>query len=177
MSNINNQVLSPLKSIDEISSAGQTSQKKQENYEQLMLDNQLCFSLYVCSKEIIKMYKPLLDPLHLTYTGYIILMALWEKDDITVKELGNRLYLDSGTLTPMLKKLETQNYIRRIRSSSDERNVFIQLTQNGRDLRKKALQIPKSMICNLSLPLEAAGSLLTLLHQLMNSFTNKEIKE
>ncbi len=138
-----------------------------EGYELLMLDNQLCFSLYVCSKEIIKKYKPLLDPFGLTYTGYIILMALWEQDDITVKDLGKRLFLDSGTLTPMLKKLEAQDYVKRIRSSSDERNVYIQLTTKGHDLRKEALAIPKSMICSLDLEASLAGELLTALHKMM----------
>ena len=141
-----------------------------DDYRLLMLDNQLCFSLYVCSKEMIKKYKPLLDPFHLTYTGYIILMALWEQDDITVKDLGKRLYLDSGTLTPMLKKLESQNYIKRVRSQSDERNVFIQLTQKGIKLKDEALQIPKSMICNMNLPREEAEELLDLLHRLMQRF-------
>lgn len=147
-----------------------TDKADREDYTLLKLDNQLCFSLYVCSKEIIKKYKPLLDPYNLTYTGYIVLMALWEKDDITVKDLGKRLYLDSGTLTPMLKKLEAQDYIKRIRSISDERNVFIHLTQKGSSLRDEALQIPKSMICNLDLPPVDAGALLNLLHQLMNRF-------
>jgi DNA-binding MarR family transcriptional regulator len=136
-------------------------------YELLKLDNQLCFSLYVCSKEIIKKYKPLLDPYGLTYTGYIIMLALWEQDNITVKELGKRLFLDSGTLTPMLKKLEAQNYIRRIRSSSDERNVFIQLNQKGMELKKEAIQIPESLICTLDLDPQYAGGLLTGLHQMM----------
>lgn len=138
-----------------------------EDYEILKLDNQLCFSLYVCSKEIIKKYKPLLDPLGLTYTGYIILMALWEQDNITVKDLGKRLYLDSGTLTPMLKKLEALDYIKRIRSSSDERNVFIQLTEKGNGLKKEALEIPKNMICTLSLEPAYAEELLSALHQMM----------
>jgi DNA-binding MarR family transcriptional regulator len=147
-----------------------------ENYELLKLDSQLCFSLYVCSKEIIKKYKPLLDPYKLTYTGYIILMALWEQDNITVKALGKRLYLDSGTLTPMLKKLEQQNYIKRIRSSNDERNVFIQLTPQGHNLRKEALHIPQSMICDLDMPAEESSSLLSLLHRLMEYFdSNKEV--
>lgn len=141
-----------------------------EGYELLLLDNQLCFSLYVCSKEIIKRYKPLLDPYGLTYTGYIILMALWERDDITVKDLGKRLYLDSGTLTPMLKKLEAQDYVKRIRSSSDERNVYIQLSNKGRELKKEALAIPKSMICALNLEASLAGELLTTLHKMMVSF-------
>lgn len=135
----------------------------------LLLDNQLCFSLYVCSKEIIRKYKPLLDPYGLTYTGYIIMMALWEKDNITVKDLGKRLYLDSGTLTPMLKKLEAQNYIRRIRSSSDERNVFILLSEEGHKLHEEALQIPKGMICNLNLDPSYAQTLLKNLHQMMNA--------
>ena len=145
-----------------------------EGYELLMLDNQLCFSLYVCSKEIIKKYKPLLDPYGLTYTGYIILMALWEQDDITVKDLGKRLYLDSGTLTPMLKKLEALDYVKRIRSSSDERNVYIQLTAKGHDLRKKALSIPRSMICNLDLEASLAGELLNALHKMMQHLDASE---
>jgi DNA-binding MarR family transcriptional regulator len=132
-----------------------------------MLDNQLCFSLYVCSKEIIKKYKTLLDPYGLTYTGYIIMLALWEKDDITVKDLGKRLYLDSGTLTPMLKKLEALEYIRRIRSSSDERNVYIKLAPKGEELKPIALDIPKSMICNLDLDQNYAGNLLDALHKMM----------
>lgn len=144
-----------------------STKKDTTGYELLMLDNQLCFSLYVCSKEIIKKYKPLLDPHGLTYTGYIILMALWEEDNITVKDLGKRLYLDSGTLTPMLKKLESQNYINRTRSSSDERNVFIQLTQKGEDLKKEAIHIPESLICTLDLDPKYAGDLLSGLHQMM----------
>ncbi|HWT75069.1 MAG TPA: MarR family transcriptional regulator [Mobilitalea sp.] len=132
-----------------------------------MLDNQLCFSLYVCSKEIIKKYKPLLDPYGLTYTGYIILLALWEKDNITVKELGQRLYLDSGTLTPMLKKLESQHFINRTRSSSDERNVFIELTAKGKELQKEALRIPESLICTLDLEPEYTSNLLKSLHRMM----------
>lgn len=137
------------------------------SFDLLMLDNQLCFSLYVCSKEIIKKYKNLLDPYGLTYTGYIIMMALWEKDDVTVKELGKRLYLDSGTLTPMLKKLEALEYIKRIRSSSDERNVYIQLAPKGQELKQEAIGIPKSMICNLDLDQKYAASLLDALHKMM----------
>ncbi len=144
------------------------------DYSLLMLDNQLCFSLYVCSKEIIKKYKPLLDPYGLTYTGYIILMALWEKDNVTVKELGTRLYLDSGTLTPMLKKLEVQGYIKRIRSSTDERNVFIHLTEKGREFREEALQFPKELMCTLDLTPEYAGGLLQALHQMMQKLEVEE---
>lgn len=145
-------------------------QEKNEDHSLLLLDNQLCFSLYVCSKEIIRRYKPLLEPYGLTYTGYIILMALWEKDNVTVKELGERLYLDSGTLTPMLKKLEAQGYIKRSRSSSDERNVFIQLVEKGKSLKNEALSIPKNMICALDLNPQSAQDLIRGLHQLMQQF-------
>jgi DNA-binding MarR family transcriptional regulator len=95
------------------------------------------------------------------------MLALWEEDNVTVKDLGKRLYLDSGTLTPMLKKLEAQNYIKRIRSSSDERNVFIQLNQKGRDLKKEAIKIPENLICTLDLEPKYAGELLSGLHQMM----------
>lgn len=147
----------------------ENNQKDNTEYELLKLDNQLCFSLYVCSKEIIRKYKPLLDPYGLTYTGYIILMALWEVDNINVKDLGKRLYLDSGTLTPMLKKLESQGYITRTRSSSDERNVYIQLTAKGKELKDEAIQIPKAMICNLAMEPGYAGDLLRGLHRMMQT--------
>lgn len=114
----------------------------------LKLDNQVCFALYVSSKEIIKKYKPFLDPLGLTYTAYITLLALWEKDNVTVKELGKRLYLDSGTLTPLLKKLEAKGFLQRKRSPEDERNVHVILTNEGHMLKEKALRIPKELYCS-----------------------------
>jgi DNA-binding MarR family transcriptional regulator len=114
--------------------------------ERLKLDNQICFAFYVCSKEIIKKYRPLLAPLGLTYTGYITLLALWEKDNIPVKALGERLYLDSGTLTPLLKKLEVQGLINRTRSDKDERQVFVSLTEAGRELQRKAADVPLKLI-------------------------------
>lgn len=143
-------------------------------YELLKLDNQLCFSLYACSKEIVRKYKPLLDPYGLTYTGYIIMLVLWEQDNITVKDLGKRLFLDSGTLTPMLKKLESLNYIKRNRSSNDERNVFIELTNKGQDFKEEALQFPKSMICNLDLDPNYAGEILSSLHIMMSKLYQSE---
>lgn len=155
------------------STSGSNSDKS-KGYELLMLDNQLCFSLYVCSKEIIKKYKPLLDPYGLTYTGYIILLALWEEDNITVKDLGKRLYLDSGTLTPMLKKLEAQGFIKRTRSMTDERNVIIKLTQKGRELKKEAIHIPENLICNLDLEPESTRELLMGLHQMMQKLESGE---
>ncbi len=141
--------------------------------ELLKLDNQLCFALYVCSKEIIRKYKPLLDPLGLTYTSYITLLALWEEDNINVKDLGHRLYLDSGTLTPLLKKMETSGWIKRKRSVEDERNVFISLTEEGFALKEKASSIPRSLIC--SIPFEQgegnAFDIIQSLHQLMHTIT------
>lgn len=142
--------------------------------EILKLDNQLCFALYVCSKEIIKKYKPLLDPLGLTYTGYITMLALWEKDEITVKDLGHKLYLDSGTLTPLLKKLESQHLITRVRSLSDERNVVIKLTQTGHELKSKAKLVPWDLICSLSLKTDNTANLLSTLHNIMNLITDGE---
>lgn len=142
-------------------------------YEMLKLDNQLCFALYVCSKEIIRKYKPILEPFGLTYTGYITLLALWEADEVTVKDLGKRLYLDSGTLTPLLKKLEVQGYIERSRSISDERNVVIKLTKTGRELKEKAGGIPKAMICSANLEDIDAYGLLAGLRQLMEQLTGQ----
>lgn len=135
----------------------------------LKLDNQVCFALYVCSKEIIKLYKPLLEPFALTYTGYITLMALWEQDQVTVKSLGKRLYLDSGTLTPLLKKLEAQGLLVRKRSPEDERNVYISLTEKGHDLKDALSHIPKQLICSSQFKenRQEAKDLLSLLHQFM----------
>ncbi len=138
------------------------------------LDNQLCFSLYVCSKEVIKKYKPLLDPLGLTYTGYITLMALWEKDGVNVKELGKKLYLDSGTLTPLLKKLESLGYVERRRDPEDERNMLIYLTESGKGLKQKAVCIPKELLSELQFGSVKAVLLLQTLHQLMDSLTKED---
>jgi len=127
--------------------------------DKLKLDNQLCFAVYVASKEIIKQYKPFLDPLGLTYTQYITLLALWEKSDISVKELGQRLFLDSGTLTPLLKKLKAMNLIERVRSSDDERLIIVSLTKKGLDLKKEVIDIPDKIICSTNLNIENAVSL------------------
>lgn len=143
--------------------------------EELMkLDNQLCFSLYVCSKEVIKLYKPLLEPYGLTYTGYITMMALWEKDNVNVKELGSRLFLDSGTLTPLLKKLEAQGYVERTRDPRDERNIIIRLTEKGLALKGMASCIPRQLMENLDLGNVKALVLMKTLHQLMASFSEGE---
>jgi DNA-binding MarR family transcriptional regulator len=114
--------------------------------DNLILKNQICFKHYVISKEIIKKYKPLLDPLNLTYTSYIIMLVLWEKDNISMKEISDLLYLDSGTLTPVLKKLETKGYIKRLRNKDDERLVYICLTKAGIQLKEFAKDVPRKLI-------------------------------
>ena len=115
------------------------------DFNPLALDNQLCFGLYVCSKEIIRLYAPILEPLGLTYTSYITLLSLWERDNVTVKELGARLFLDSGTLTPLLKRLEKAGYVTRERSREDERVTVIRITPEGEGLREKCRDIPMKM--------------------------------
>ena len=141
--------------------------KNNPESELLKLDNQLCFALYVTSKEIIKKYKPLLKPYNLTYTGYIAMMALWEADNINVKDLGKKLYLDSGTLTPLLKKLEAKGLIERRRSTTDERNVYIHLSGKGKKMQKDAVEIPKGLICSLDLGDVDGRGLLQTLHEIM----------
>ena len=119
-----------------------------EGYEQLKLENQLCFPLYAAAKEVVRKYKPLLDELDLTYTQYIAMMVLWESESMNVKELGSKLYLDSGTLTPLLKKLESKGYITRCRCKEDERNLIIRITEKGDSLKEKAAHIPSTMVEN-----------------------------
>jgi len=149
----------------------------QEEFNPLALDNQLCFSLYVCSKEIIRKYQPLLEPLGLTYTMYITLLSLWEKDNVTVKDLGKRLFLDSGTLTPVLKKMEKQNLIARNRSQEDERTVFITLTKDGKAMKKKCQDIPQKMVCTNLLDLQKAPKLLAALHEIMERISGDDEAE
>ncbi len=132
------------------------------------LDQQMCFLLYANSRNIIKMYKSLLDPYHLTYTQYITMIALWEKDHQTVSDLGQRLSLDSGTLTPLLKKLEKENYVKRVRDVEDERKVIVELTSKGKLLSEEAKKIPFELIKCVNLPedeLYQLFHLLTKLHQ------------
>ena len=136
--------------------------------EDLKLENQLCFPLYVCAREIVNAYRPFLDELGLTYTQYIALMVLWEEKKITVKALGVKLHLDSGTLTPLLKKLESKGLIVRERSSEDERSVLASITNEGMDLKKKALLIPTQMAdCIEDFSIEEADLLRTLLNKLI----------
>lgn len=136
-------------------------------YDALKIDNQLCFPLYACSRAVIKQYKPYLDKLYLTYTQYIALMVLWERRSLTVKELGDKLFLDSGTLTPLLKKLESKGLVTRRRSSEDERNLIVAITPQGEALRDRALEIPGEMVKCLSLTGDEAMVLYNLLYKLL----------
>jgi len=112
----------------------------------LLLDNQLCFALYSASLAMTKVYKTLLDPLGLTYPQYLAMLVLWERDSLTVSELGERLSLDSGTLTPLLKRLEAAGLVQRARSSEDERRVLVSATAAGRKLRARALKVPACLL-------------------------------
>lgn len=146
------------------------------NYDALKLENQLCFPLYACSREVIKLYKPLLDALDLTYTQYIAMMVLWERQQITLKELGRLLYLDSGTLTPLLKKLETKGLVTRIRDQADERSLLVSLTEAGSALRAQAASIPDQMAKCVDLAPEEAVTLYQLLYKLLNHASGGEDK-
>ncbi|MEK5058710.1 MarR family winged helix-turn-helix transcriptional regulator [Paenibacillus shunpengii] len=114
-------------------------------HEELKLENQLCFAIYACSREITKLYQPFLDKLGVTYSQYLVLMVLWEHKECTVKDIGEKLYLDSGTLTPLLKRMQSAGLINRERSANDERKVMITLTEEGAKLHDEALHIPLAM--------------------------------
>lgn len=140
-----------------------------DNYNNLKLDNQICFSLYAVSREIIKLYKPLLDEFNLTYTQYIVMLVLWEERKATVKHLGNRLHLDSGTLTPLLKKLEGMELIKRYRAEKDDRVVIAELTEKGSNLQEKAKEVPSKMMCNINISKEKAIELKRSLDELLKN--------
>lgn len=135
--------------------------------EKLKLENQLCFPLYVCAKEVVRRYTPLLEPFGLTYTQYIAMMVLWEQKSVTVKELGKKLYLDSGTLTPMLKKMEKAGWLVRERSKSDERVVVVTVTSLGEQLQEKIADIPLRMSQCIKLDSDDAMRLYSLLKDLL----------
>lgn len=143
-------------------------------FNALKLENQLCFPLYVCSKEIVKRYKPFLDEIGLTYTQYITMMAMWENEELSVKELGELLFLDSGTLTPVLKTLEKKGLLLRKRSQADERIVLVTLTKNGKNLKEKAIEIPLKMQGCLSINEKDAKELYRILHSLMDNISIDE---
>ena len=138
-----------------------------DKYDALKLENQLCFPLYACSKEIVRKYKPFLDELDLTYTQYIAMMVLWEHRQISVKDMGALLYLDSGTLTHVLKKLEQKGYLVRARDSEDERVLNVTITELGEKLKEDAVLVPKKMGCCVCLEKEDADELYRLLHKVL----------
>lgn len=139
-----------------------------QKYDALKLENQICFPLYACSREVIKQYKPFLDELDLTYTQYIAMMVLWERKTLTTKELGNYLFLDSGTLTPLLKKMEAKGLLTRQRSSEDERNLIVSITQTGDRLKEKAIQVPARMAQCSNLEPEEAAELYRILYKILD---------
>ena len=139
----------------------------EQNYEALKLEKQLCFPLYACSRHMIRLYKPFLDKLDLTYTQYITMMVLWDRKAVTVKELGTELYLDSGTLTPLLKKLEERGLVNRRRSEADERNLIVTVTEKGMALRDPALPIPEEMTKCINLEKEEIRALYRMLYKML----------
>lgn len=134
-----------------------------KEYDPLKLENQLCFPLYACAKEVVRKYRQPLSRLHLTYTQYIVMLTFWEYGNMTVKELGHKVHLDSGTLTPLLKRLEKQGLVLRTRSENDERNVYISLTEPGKALKEKAKDVPAQMMHCLNLSMDEMAELKQLL--------------
>ncbi len=144
-----------------------------QQYEQLLLENQICFPLYACARKIVAQYTPYLKPLGLTYTQYIVFMVLWEKGSVTAGQLGSILHLDAGTLTPLLKHLENDGYVSRNRSKEDERVTNITITKKGEELKEKCKDIPLALVsaksdCGKKLTEEESKTLYTLLYKLLD---------
>ena len=142
-------------------------------HEAMKLANQLCFPLYAAARNVINLYTPWLKPLGLTYTQYIVFLVLWEKDGCTVGELCEKLMLDNGTLSPLLKKMQQAGYIRRTRSEADDRVVVITLTEKGRALQEEAKDVPARVAGCIDLSPEKAQALYALLHELLDNQKNK----
>lgn len=140
-----------------------------KNYDSLKLENQLCFPLYAASKEIVRHYKPFLDELDMTYTQYIVMMVMWEHKELSVKELGQYLYLDSGTLTPLLKTMEKKGWVSRTRSTEDERVLNVSITGAGEALKDSAVTVPERMAACVKLEPEEAVLLYKLLHKVLDN--------
>lgn len=140
--------------------------------EALKLENQLCFPLYAASKAVIHLYKPLLEPLDLTYTQYITMMVLWEHHSLKVREVGTCLHLDSSTLTPLLKRLEQKGLLTRTRSKQDERDLIVTLTEKGEALKEQAAKIPGQLSSCLPIEPDKAQQLYKLLYELMEKLDN-----
>lgn len=143
---------------------------KSDKYDALKLDNQLCFPLYALSKEIVRKYTPFLSEIDLTYTQYIAMMVLWEEKEVSVKDLGKRLFLDSGTLTPLLKTLEKKGLVTRARSKEDERFLVVSITDAGMKLREKALEVPAKVGGCICIDESEAVQLFTIVRKLLGQF-------
>ncbi len=137
------------------------------SYDALKLENQLCFPLYAAAKEVVRLYKPLLDDLDMTYTQYITMMVLWEHKELSVKELGSHLFLDSGTLTPLLKTMEAKGWVTRCRSKEDERVLNVSVTDAGEALKDKAVHVPEQIAGCVPLEPQEAMELYRLLHKIL----------
>jgi DNA-binding MarR family transcriptional regulator len=121
-----------------------------DNYDSLKLENQLCFPLYALSRKVTKLYKPLLDKYNLTYTQYITMLVIWEYKKISFKKLGQKLYLDSGTLSPVIKRLENKKLIDKFRDPKDDRSIFIELAEKGKEMKKEIIEVPSKMACQIT---------------------------
>lgn len=141
--------------------------------ETMKLANQLCFPLYAASRSVVSLYTPHLKPLGLTYTQYIVFLVLWERDGITVGEICDRLMLDNGTLSPLLKKMQQAGYVERKRSEEDDRVVVVTLTEEGRALQEKARDVPVAVANCIGLPSEKAQALYALLYELLDNQKEK----
>ena len=137
--------------------------------EAMKLKNQLCFPLYAAARSVVGLYTPLLKPLGLTYTQYLVFLVLWEEDGIPVGEIGQKLMLDNGTLSPLLKKLEKEGFITRTRAEGDDRVVVVSLTEKGRTLQEKAKDVPQGVASCVALPPEKARMLYSLLYELLQT--------
>lgn len=145
-----------------------------ENQDTPKLDNQICFPLYVISKEITGMYRPFLEELDITYSQYLVMMVLWENEGLTVNQIGEKLFLDSGTLTPLLKRLEAKSYLERKRKKEDERVVQVFLTEVGRDLQQLSCAIPGKMAEKLNLSEDDLVGLKSTVDKILNIIENKK---
>lgn len=141
--------------------------------DNLKLENQLCFPLYAASREVIKRYRPYLAALDLTYTQYICMMVFWAEKQLSVKELGQKLYLDSGTLTPVLKSLEAKGYVRRTRSPKDERVLMVEITAAGEALKAQAAHVPEAVSACVRLDSEEALTLYRLLYKVLGTLNDE----
>jgi DNA-binding MarR family transcriptional regulator len=145
-----------------------------EIYDNLKLENQICFPLYACAKEVVRQYRKPLEELNLTYTQYVVMMVFWEHGGMTEKELGERVKLDSGTLAPLLKRLEKQGLVNRIRPETNERKLYITLTEQGEQLKRRAVSVPDAMRGCLNLSRDEMEQLKTLLDKALNKMESSE---